>query len=608
MYFNVLEKAKLSLDKYIYLITGTSHNITLEVEPGLFCLEDPEQDDAYIIDVEGGKGTIKASNPRAALIGVYHLLRDNGCYFVRPGKESERITRKPIEEITSKRKVEAKYRFRGICIEGACSLESVIELLEWMPKVGLNCYFMQFKEGYNFFERWYECTDNDIRSPWEFNEDICSNMLPQIVYTAHSNGLMYHAVGHGFTCEAYGVPSLGWLELDWPDEYIDVLAQRNGKRDLSWNMPLISALCYSREDVQKRIIDYAVNYIEEHPEIDYLHFWLDDGHNNKCECDRCKNIKIADLYIKMLNTLDYELTKRGLNTKIVFLAYHELLWTPDKEKLKNPNRFTFMFAPIQRSFLQPLPLIEEAGEPKKYNLNKQPFPQNNYEMAAHLKAWTEYRKMVGMSLSDSFDFDYYLNDYNDPGQFIQTRLIYEDIQNLKKNGLGGLINCQSQRLFDHAALPQYVMARALQQPELSLDEIVDEFFFGAFGNNYEVYKKEWLKLTEASAPLRDKENMEFDKLKEVLAAPLPEEQCKDLTTSHSRKLMKFTKELFLMLTDMTEQAVLGNDEKVKEIQEKINRYTSEKESEFIIELDRNYFKGAMERLLKEKLDKENLDD
>jgi hypothetical protein len=49
----------------------------------------------------------------------------------------------------------------------------------------------------------------------------------------------------------------------------------------------------------------------------------------------------SDFYVMLLNELDEELTKRGIKTKIVFVAYLDLLWAPQKVKLKNRTVFFF---------------------------------------------------------------------------------------------------------------------------------------------------------------------------------------------------------------------------------------------------------------------------
>lgn len=595
MEYHVLEKARNALDHYFHLMTEEEHDIKVEIAD--MHVEEPSLDDAYRISISAGKGIIEASNPRAALIGVYHFLRENGCTFVRPGSASERIPSRKKEEIAASLEVRAAHRFRGLCIEGACNLENTLDLIEWMPKVGFNCYFMQFREGYNFFQRWYECEANRSMTPWEFNLEVCRSIVPRIERTAHENGLLYHAAGHGFTCECFGVSGLGWIQMDWPKNAEYALAERSGVRDLDDHMPLISALCYSNPEVQEKVVDGAVEYIEKHPEIDFVHFWLDDGNNNKCECEACRDTRVADFYIQMLNRLDQKLSEKGLNNKIVFLAYHELLWPPQREKLRNPERFIFMFAPIQRSFLETLPDASQAGEMQPYTLNHQPFPKSNEEMVSHLKAWNRYRKENGMDMQNSFDFDYYCNDYNDPGQFIQTKLLYEDIRGMKKNGLDGIINCQAQRSFDHAALPMYVMARALVQPELSLDELTGEFFYGAFGDEGEEYCQRWMELTEASALLRDKTaEGSFERLLWLLQKPLPQTVPQDLATSHSRKLMKFNLEIFSFLTRIVSCLHAGDECSAREIKQVMERFTSEKECEYAQEFDRKYFEEEADRL------------
>ena len=97
------------------------------------------------------------------------------------------------------------------------------------------------------------------------------------------------------------------------------------------------------------MVELIVDYAKARRDVDYLHVWLSDARNNICECEECQKDLPSDQYIRILNQLDEALTKEGLNTKINFLLYHELLFAPKKETLKNPERFTMMFAPITRT-------------------------------------------------------------------------------------------------------------------------------------------------------------------------------------------------------------------------------------------------------------------
>lgn len=598
----VLQKARAALDRYVYLMTQNTHAIQIWVSPEKFDVSDPELDDAYKIEVKNAEGNIWASNPRAALIAVYHFLRENGCVFVRPGAASERIPLRAAHTLHAKLQVKAAHRFRGICIEGSCNLENTLDLLEWMPKVGLNCYFMQFREGYHFFQRWYECTANSAMTPWTFNLEICRDIVRKISAAAHENGLLYHAAGHGFTCECYGVPGLGWQPYAWPEDKRSVLAERNGVRTLNREIPLISALCYSDSSVQECLTDEVVRYAQAHPEVDFVHFWLDDGMNNKCECERCRGERVADSYIRMLNLLDQKLSARNLDTKIVFLSYYELLWPPQRERLNHSKRFIFMFAPIERSFLEPLPSVEDAGELPPYVLNDQHFPHNNAQMIAFLKTWNEYRSSNQIPLANSFDYDYYCSDYNDPGQFIQAQIVYTDVKSLHKNGLGGIINCQAQRSFACAGFPLYVMARALVQPELSFETLTEEFFYGAFGENAEAYRERWKELTAFSAVLRgSKEPDAFQTLLLKLEKPLPNIVCKDVTTSHSCKLMEFLLQIYLYITKIMQYKEMNEMDKARYVCYELDQFTSEKECEYAQEFDRQYLKEIEKKMMESEI-------
>ncbi len=112
------------------------------------------------------------------------------------------------------------------------------------------------------------------------------------------------------------------------------------------------------------------DYAQAHRNVDYLHVWLDDSYNNKCECDRCRTARTFDFYVQILNALDAELTSRGLDTRIVFLAYSDLLMPPLKEWLERPERFTFMYANSRGDYSQALEPVGEDVPPVQFELNR----------------------------------------------------------------------------------------------------------------------------------------------------------------------------------------------------------------------------------------------
>ena len=444
-------------------------------------VEDPERDDAIYINVSDGAGIITGTNPRSVLIAVYRYLRELGCAFLRPGKDGDLVP-KCIPETTPVYIVEsASYRHRAVCIEGAVSAEHVTDMIDWLPKISMNGYFVQFAKPYTFFKRWYQHLCNPEMPEEPITERELDGMYDQLRAEIAKRGLMYHAVGHSWTCEPFGVSGTSWdPETTEPPESIAAcLAKVNGKRGWWDGIPLNTNLCYSNPAVRSTITTSIVSYCEEHPDVGYLHFWLADASNNHCECERCKEIP-ADYYIMMLNELDEKLTAKGIKTKVVFLIYVDLLWAPQTQKINNPDRFVLMFAPITRTYSATFSTPEEeiaAVTLPPYEKNKLTMPRSVAENVAHLRKWQEAFQ------GDSFDFDYHLMwDHDmDPGHVSCAQTLAQDMQNLKNLGLNGMNSCQTQRANFPTSLPMLAMAETLWNRTVKYTDIVREYFNNAYG-------------------------------------------------------------------------------------------------------------------------------
>jgi hypothetical protein len=227
------------------------------------------------------------------------------------------------------------------------------------------------------------------------------------------------------------------------------------------------------------IVESIVDYLKIHKNIDVLHFWLADGTNNQCECENCRDTRPSDFYIKMLNKLDKRLTDEGIDTKIVFLIYVDLFWPPEKEKIENTDRFIMMFAPFDRVYNKSFVTNEGRVPISPYRRNDIDRPSSIPENLAYLFSWQDMFK------GDSFDFDYHYMWAHlfEPGYFGISRVLYEDIKNLKNIGMNGYISCQLQRAFIPTGLGMYVMSSTLWDDTLEFEEIADEYFSASFGEN-----------------------------------------------------------------------------------------------------------------------------
>lgn len=463
----------------IALILAQDTNKRLEVE-------DMELDDAIEINICKGKGHIIGSNYRSVLIGVYKFLESLGCRWTRPGEDGEILVNKKIEEMDVYKVEKASFRHRGIVIEGGNSYQNVYDMIEWMPKLGYNSYFIQFMNAYTFFEKWYKHTENPYKESEKFDLEMANKFTQDIQDEVKKRGMLLHTVGHGWTCECIDILGKGWeQEEEVNEDKRELLALIDGKREIYRGGPINTNLCYSSEKVQELFVEKVVGYIEENPAADYIHVWLADAFNNHCECERCKELTPTDWYVQILNQLDEELSRRGKNTKIVFLLYVELLWAPIKEKINHPERFELMFAPITRTFTksyQDIDQDQDVSELPPFKLNQIKLPTEVSDYIKYLKEWQKVFK------GDSFDFDYHLGraHYGDVGYYKISETISKDIKWLGELGLNGLLSCQEQRAFFPTALPNYVMGKTLWQKEIDFEDLVEEYYQAAFGENYQL--------------------------------------------------------------------------------------------------------------------------
>jgi len=462
---------------------------------------DPTLDDSYRIDITNGVGAIRGSNPRSVLFGVYRFLKELGCTWVRPGQDGEYIPERSLCGTDIHMTQTASYRHRGICIEGSVSYQHVSDMIGWMPKVGMNTYFNQFNNPVTFYNRWYEHRSNPHWEGSPLSGKEIAGLRDQSLKEIKQRGLLYHAAGHGWTCEPFGIPGEAWepRQYDIPAESRDCLAMVNGKRELWGNVPLNTNLCYSNPRVRRTIADAVVQRCKEVPEIDYAQVWLADGKNNHCECEICRKMRPADWYVTLLNDIDARLTEEGLPTRVVFLLYVDLLWEPQQVKLKNPDRFTLMFAPITRTYsasIADAEFFDEKNLPS-FELNKLKFPESVGENLAWMRRW---RKQFD---GDGFDFDYHFmwDHFCDPGYYDMARTLFKDMQNLDKVGLNGMVSCQNQRVFLPTGLGMTAMAAALWDKNADFDTVAKSYFRDAFGEDAQVVEAYMKALSAAFDPV-----------------------------------------------------------------------------------------------------------
>ncbi len=454
--------------------------VSLKVEPSL-C----GHGDSYRYCFAAGAGTVAGSNPRSVLLGVYAYLRDLGFVFRLPGAEGTYVPTLTQQKLLYRRETSHTPTFfhRGVCIEGADSLENVLDFLDWLPKNGYNTFFAQFKKPDVFFERWYEHQFNPTLPREPLDRARLDEMESQIFRAVALRGILAHRVGHGWTAGALGYAGHGWQaeREPLPPEKAELVACIGGKRELFGGVPTNTNLCYSNPRARQALTDQVVAYAQVHPETDYLHFWLADCANNLCECPDCAASTLSDQYVHILNQLDEALTRKGLGTKIVFLLYQELLYAPLTARVQNPERFCMMFAPISRTFEAAYPRQCPRQPIRQLIRNHFRMPETVEENLAHYGSWKD------VFPGDSFFYDYPLGraHYGDFGYMKIARVIYADIHALKGLGANGYMSCQELRAMCPTGFPNFVMGQALLDETIPYETLRETYFRAMFGRSWE---------------------------------------------------------------------------------------------------------------------------
>lgn len=446
-------------------------------------VEDPMLDDAIAISVKDGDGYITGSNCRSVLLGAFRFLRELGCDWVRPSKGGERIPEKVLDTYDVQVCEKAAYRHRGVCIEGANSYENVLDMIDYLPRVGMNEYYIQFMVPVAFFDRWYNAVRNPLQEKYQITREEVAAYTVSFEAEMARRGLRLQKTGHGWTCEPFGIDGTGWgvVDVSKIDKgVLKYMAKVNGERQIWKDKPLYTNLCYSNPEVRQIVSDAVVDYCKENPQVDVLHLWLGDERNNQCECEECVKMRPADWYVMMLNEVDEKLTAAGLDTKIVFLIYYDLLWVPEYHQIKNQDRFILMFAPITRMYGQNYSdFLTYDGELAPYERNKLEIPEPLDENLAYLRSWQELFK------GDSFVYDYHLTwaHVADPGYEFCARNLFQDMKDLEKIGINGMISCQVHRCAFPTNLPMYMMAKALWDNESEFEPNMEAFYLNTFGSD-----------------------------------------------------------------------------------------------------------------------------
>lgn len=138
--------------------------------------------------------------------------------------------------------------------------------------------------------------------------------------------------------------------------------------------------------------------------------------------------------------------------------------------------------------------IRGDGErPTPFRLNKNTFPTSTAVNVHYFREWKN--QFAG----DSFAFDYHLlwkHSIVEPTGWQIARVLHEDIRDLEKLQLDGLVNCQVQRYFFPTGLAMDVTAKTLWNKDVTFETMKRDYFRGAYQEHASIIQAHMERMSE----------------------------------------------------------------------------------------------------------------
>lgn len=119
--------------------------------------------------------------------------------------------------------------------------------------------------------------------------------------------------------------------------------------------------CFSNDEAVEYVASAALELAGKlYRSAPRYYFWLDDGKDIGCRCEKCRKMSVSDCQMKVMNRIAQKLREKDENAKLAYLAYYETVPTP---KLFKPEAGIFVeYAPLERDIHKP---VRQCDDMKK---------------------------------------------------------------------------------------------------------------------------------------------------------------------------------------------------------------------------------------------------
>lgn len=278
-------------------------------------VKDPElRYDGFRISFEGETVRIQALIPRGFLNAVYTLLEENGFRWCWLKSENEIVPKLKTVAVREE-VVNPDIEFRGVCIFSVDRDELPVlrEIFDWLGK-----------NRYNFFMSSVHRTEkrpNGWKVEWF---DVGPDLYPELEKRGIVLDLSEHS-GRYFFPVSHFEKHPEWFAMN-----------AEGVRHCK------GQLCYSNEDAVTVLSENYARYAKEHPEVDIMGVWPEDGYGF-CQCEKCRTT--PGVVLKAVNRVAEAIENVRPDLWVEYLSYTKETSDVPPEILPRKNMVTLVANP-----------------------------------------------------------------------------------------------------------------------------------------------------------------------------------------------------------------------------------------------------------------------
>lgn len=390
--------------------------------------------ESYLIFQDNTSIYLIGGSPSATLYAVYAFLQDLGYRWVAPDFHFYAGTNQYVPVKIKSQWDQSTifetpaFRYRKLYVEEGRThtLQSLLQLIDWMPKVKLNTLvFPMNYEGRNevSWEKWRK------------------DLTPEL----QKRGITIEVGGHGYQNFLNATMQGGKLFIDHP-EWFGKDAEDTRTTDYR------RVFCTSNVAAVEYFVKEVIYYLKSHSEIAIFDCWAPDS-EQWCTCASCEALgNPSDRQAILLNQLYTALSKELPDVKLQSIAYGK---TAKASEIHPWNENILVeFCPIRQNFEHQI--NDGANEQNQSYWTMLSGWRQAFQ--GQLGVYSYYRKYAWRSLPN-----------------ILTHYMQKDIQVYHKLGIDGLSVYSEPGDWFTYGINHYVFAHLLWNTEVSVDSLMNDY-------------------------------------------------------------------------------------------------------------------------------------